>query len=316
MNTRFTSFLIFGIGVCLVYLNGCSNVKDLPPDVKNDLPDSIIKVFDRAFPTAEDAVFKKLEFEKEKFYEVNFHVGQDKFYSVLNTSTILKSFRLLNEPPDSLRKKVAELPPPGGVMTDFRIPSYASQDTLMVSRYKLDGKDYTVSWRWAAGASVRLDMAFQFKLHYQLNAGEVNRLPDWILAYLQQNNLTFYQAWVYVKDDNTARYDFHAQGGNSLYFFSFDTDGTLEYTTFPVATNYRSLAEMPVEIQNYVKNSPVLSTRGFFSTASKYERDGKTAYSLDMAIQPSREADLTGFYRIIFDQNGGFKWFFCLAFNP
>jgi hypothetical protein len=314
MTSRFTSFLIFGIGVCLVYLNGCSNVKD-EPIVKSDLPDSIVTVFKDAFPAATDAVFKKFEFEKEKFYEVNYNIGAEKFYSVLNTRNILKSFRLLDDVPDSLRKKVAELPPPGGVMSDFRVPLNGTQDTVMISRYKLDGKDYTASWRGDPGLKLRLDMAFHFKLHYQLNAADVNKMPDKILTFLQQNKLTFSQAWVYVKDDNTARYDFHASDGVSLYFFSFDTDGTLEYSDYTNRTRYMSLAELPVGIQNFLNDSPIFLKRAFFQAAAKYELDGKVAYSVDVSVMSDDPARFSTFYRVIFDKDGGFKWLFCLAYD-
>ncbi len=279
-------FVVSMIGVCLV---GCNTVIEPPdPVVLPEVPERVANIFKQKYPDATETTMRVVE--KGNFWEADFKLGSDRYYAGLDSVEVLRSLRTLDsEVPDSIRNLLVNTTLAGVELTGYReqVESFIDTEKQFVARYTYQNKDYQMLWT-AGFRSYVLNCVPHYKFFGRMYP---NYIPENIQAFIAAENLRSIGGAMFINDKNERMYRMNAQHvGDNVYDFTFDSKGTLLWTSFNRKEITNTL-NLPAHIQAYLQQ---MQTDYGFTLGSGYEIHYTGGYSLFLqrGVQESLEVKL------------------------
>jgi len=261
MNNRFALCLARIAGLCVLCMTGCQSVKDFQPGDSDNLPDSVLMVFQNTVPNAKNVVFKTIE--ENWLYEVNYTLDDRRAFGLLDKQRVLLNYWGTSDAlPDSLRRMFNELAPSEGTITGFWEP--VIQDPVhkfYFNNIDLMGRRYLMRIL-ATPSTVTGKIEHHFEVgrswRFTLQGPPPNQVPAQIKSALTARNLKYVSTNMGINEDGTRTYDVAAQDESESKYsrLIFNNEGKL--LCIPDVTSERvvGLAALPVPIQDYIKSSP------------------------------------------------------------
>jgi hypothetical protein len=312
MIKRFTPVLLMLVGCCTCWIAGCANVKDLQPPDGDQLPDSVVRIFNDAVPGAQQIVFKTLE--KDWLYEVNYVLNDRKGYAGLDTKQILRNSRMVSaQLPDSLKQFVSALSLDNVTISELWEVEMPGQSKQYYSKCTWGTRDYMLGYLFqnTSGNKVYQAMLLPYsKFYVGLGRGDLFRLPAKTQQILAGKKYGLGGGGVWVSGGDDDIYSLNvgpAPDSLTSYSMTFHKTGDI-LNAFPRDRQiYKTIDECPEGLRNYLRYNPPFSAFTL-NNGYKFTDSGVSGYFLSLQSSLSSESTslfFDGDFNVIFRTYNG-----------
>lgn len=289
-------------GFCAGCLTGCANIKDLQPPSGEQLPDSLIRIFNEAVPGAQEIVFKTLE--KEWLYEVTYVLNGRKGYAGLDTSRILRNSRMVSaELPDSLKQFISGLALRNATVSELWEMVEPAQVNKYFSKCVWGNREYILSYYVQDAGTSKLYQAILLpysKFNVSLRASDFSRLSIKTQQTLAAKKYSMGRGDLWVSGGSQDIYSLNvgpAPDSVTSYPMTFSKQGELLNAMPKDRQIYKTIEECPEGLQNYLRSNPPFAAF-IINSGYKFVDSGTTGYLLSLQSSLSSE-----FTTLFFDGN-------------
>ncbi|KAA0992837.1 hypothetical protein [Dyadobacter aurulentus] len=280
---------------CMLFLFGCNSVVEPnEPPVLSEIPEKVVKMFSTRFPNATETTIRIVE--KDRLWEVNYKVDDQRFYAGMDSNRILRRSRLIaGSIPDSVQQYVNAAPATGVMISNYQeeVESFHRNYNMYTARYRSQDKEYLMGWV-AGSRSYMIRSEPFYKFEYPINSRA--DLPANILAVIDSEQFIHVGGLVFINEKNERRYQVSASNGDGMPGgdYVFDKDGNLISTNYKPAKTFASANEVPESVRQYLDR---LNAQGGFTFQLGYQMRINNGYWIYLSNSNRQTLE------VILDQN-------------
>ncbi|MCE7060722.1 hypothetical protein [Dyadobacter sp. CY343] len=209
-------------------------------------------MFSARFPDATETTIKIVE--KDKFWEANYKVNNQRFYAGMDSLKILRRSRLEDVAvPDSIRVGIDNSMLAGVEISDYRdeVESFHRPYRLRTARYRFQDKEYLLNWVENEPIYMIRSEPF-YKFEYPINSKA--DLPEKIRSVMDAEPILHIGGLIFIDEKNEKRYQLNASNGDGLPGgdYVFDNDQNLISVSYKPAKTLSGVDELPDHVKQYL----------------------------------------------------------------
>lgn len=287
-------------------LSTCNNVNDLQAPPQELVPELVISVLRDSLPGAENIVFKTVE--ENKLWEATYKRQSQQYYSAINRTKIIATYKLLGDTVKSVLRQATDLVSlRNAQLSEFKEKERGGNMNVseeFSSKYLFDNQSYLLTWVPAVGNSGR---SYVMNLDKFSKFGfitlDMSDLPAAVQTVYQARNLSHQGTKVYIGESNEKIFRSVGSVGSKSYEFIFDHAGRVIYSPYNITERYNALNLIPQFAQGYITAKKQFEGFSLLS-GEKFEEAGQVGYKFSLL----KSTPFAESYFLFFDNSGNLKY--------